>query len=425
MKSAFLLGILGFVILSGFIGDLIFRKWKIPSVVFLIFIGAFVNNAFGLIDIKDVFSVAPHIGALAFAIILFEGGLHIDIYEIVRKSLPAFFFSTVSFLITSLSTMFIMFYLLGNLKVAVLAGIMVGCTSGPIVIPIMNRIRGISEDAKTIASFDSVLSDIYAVVGFTIALEIMESGMVNPAPKIFASFFNAFFVAIVGGFLWLKFAEVFIGGEISYMLTLGYLLGIYWITELMGGSGPLASLILGLVIANSKEVFERITKRIKGLEDNIDLSKIDFLERTTDEYTRRMSIELSFLFRTVFFLMLGLALDVSYILKKEVILIILLVFTVICISRVVAVLMLGFVDRDLSRKDKLVIFSMMPRGLITAIASFFAGNFFPQYAEKLISLSLGVILLSILVMSILISRISPEGSSYDERISTGENSSNE
>ncbi len=424
MKSAFLLGILGFVILSGFIGDLIFRKWKIPSVIFLIFIGAIVNNAFGLIDIKDVFSVAPHIGALAFAIILFEGGLHIDIYEIVRKSLPAFFFSTVSFLITSLATMFIMFYLIGNFKVALLAGIMVGCTSGPIVIPIMNRIKGISEDAKTIASFDSVLSDIYAVVGFTIALEIMESGMVNPAPKIFASFFNAFFVAIVGGLLWLKFAEVFIGGEISYMLTLGYLLGIYWITELMGGSGPLASLILGLVIANSKEVFERITKRIKGLED-IDLSKIDFLERTTDEYTRRMSIELSFLFRTVFFLMLGLALDISYILKKEVILIILLVFVVICISRGVAVLMLGVVDRDLSGKDKLVIFSMMPRGLITAIASFFAGNFFPQYAEKLISLSLGVILLSILVMSILISRISPGNVSSDEHISTNESGSTE
>ena len=413
MKSAFLLGILGFVILSGFIGDLIFRKWKIPSVIFLIFIGAIVNNAFGLIDIKDVFSIAPHIGALAFAIILFEGGLHIDIYDIVRKSLPAFFFSTLSFIITSSSVTFIMFYLLGNLKVSVLAGIMVGCTSGPIVIPIMNRIKGISEDAKTIANFDSVLSDIYAVVGFTIALEIMESGMVNPAPKIFASFFNALFVAIVGGILWLKFAEVFIGGEISYMLTLGYLLGIYWLTEIMGGSGPLASLILGLVIANSKEVFERITKRIRGLED-IDLSKIDFLERTTDEYTRRMSIELSFLFRTVFFLMLGLALDISYILRKDVILIILLVFTAICLSRGVSVLMLGVVDRDLSGKDKLVIFSMMPRGLITAIASFFAGNFFPQHAEELISLSLGVILLSTFLMSVLISRMSPEVSSDDE-----------
>jgi len=412
VKSTLLIGILGFIIVVGFIGDIIFKRWNIPSVIFLIIVGAFINNIFHIFGLEDILKVAPHLGPLAFAIILFEAGLHIDIYDIFRKTFHAFLFSTLSFVLTAFLIALVFSFVFGNYKVGLLMGITLGCTSGPIVIPVINRIKGITEDVRTIANLDSILSDIYTVIGITVALQIIEGGFSDPVHKIVSSFVFAFIVAVLGGLIWLKFSEFFIGGEISYMLTFGYILGIYWITEFVGGSGPLSSFILGLVISNSKEVFRRM-KRLKAFED-IDISKIDFLERTTDEYTRRMSVELSFLFRTVFFLMLGLAIDFSYILNLKSILLFILSFSIISFSRWVSVLVLKFIDKNLSKKDIIVIFSMMPRGLITAVASFLVGNIFREHSETLISVSLGVIFITILTMSIIVSRIS-----YAEKNSAG------
>jgi len=107
-------------------------------------------------------------------------------------------------------------------------------------------------------------------------------------------------VGAVVGFLWLQALRFLSGTGLSFTTTLGVLLLTYGAVELMGGSGPFSSLVLGLVLSNAR-FLGRVLREDVLKNVNIYL----------DDFTRRVSEEVSFLVRTFFFLLLGLAVDPS------------------------------------------------------------------------------------------------------------------
>ena len=79
------------------------------------------------------------------------------------------------------------------------------------------------------------------------------------------------------------------------MLTLGMLIGCYAASETLGGSGPLAALLFGLLLGNDREVF-------KTLRINLDLGYLSEIKT----FVKRTQGELTFLIRAFFFVFLGL-----------------------------------------------------------------------------------------------------------------------
>jgi len=391
--SAFL-GFIAGIILAGFVADLIFKKFSIPSTLFLILLGFFLTNVLHIVSPDLALIIAPYFGAMAFAIILFEGGLALDVYALVKKLGIAFVFSSVLFFLSSLAVALLWVAYGGDPYVGALIGIMLGGTSGAIVLPTISKLKT-SPEANIIAKFEAVLAEIYIVVGTSVVLNMMMGGNVNVAQYLFNSIVNATIIAIVVGFVWLQVIKVLVQNEVYYILTLGVLFGVYWLVELLGGSGPLAAIILGMVISNAQNIVNRIIPFLR-----ISREKLDMLNFSLDEFTKQASVELSFVFSTFFFLILGMTVKVEYIANLSIIQGILGVFLLLVLVRAISTYILYKVDRDIDARDAWILLFMMPRGLVSAIVAFSIGAVLTDKAEIILAYAFGVILISVLWMTV-------------------------
>ena len=76
----------GVVIFLGVAGEAFFKKTGIPDVAFLMILGVIIGPVFGIISAEAVIQVVPYFAALALIIIMFDGGLNLDIKHIVKTA---------------------------------------------------------------------------------------------------------------------------------------------------------------------------------------------------------------------------------------------------------------------------------------------------------------------------------------------------
>ena len=86
MTVPLLFALVGSVILVGFLANLLFRVTKIPSVLLLVGLGVVLGPVTGLIRTDALLAIAPFFGAAALLVILFEGGLELEIVHVVRHA---------------------------------------------------------------------------------------------------------------------------------------------------------------------------------------------------------------------------------------------------------------------------------------------------------------------------------------------------
>jgi cell volume regulation protein A len=83
MTVPLLFALIGGVILVGFLANLLFRLTKIPSVLILVALGVVLGPITGWIRSDSLLAIAPYFGAVALLVILFEGGLELEIAHVV------------------------------------------------------------------------------------------------------------------------------------------------------------------------------------------------------------------------------------------------------------------------------------------------------------------------------------------------------
>ena len=76
----------GVVIFLGVAGEAFFKKTGIPDVAFLMILGVIIGPVLGIIQAEAVIQVVPYFAALALIIIMFDGGLNLDIKHIVKTA---------------------------------------------------------------------------------------------------------------------------------------------------------------------------------------------------------------------------------------------------------------------------------------------------------------------------------------------------
>ncbi len=386
--SLFLL-VIGGVIVFGFFAEVIFRRFGVAPVLPLIAVGFLMAGVMGWVDPAGARAFAPYFGAVAFAIILFTGGITFNPGSLMRTSLVATLFTSLTFALSVGAVALLWKLMYGNVVEGIGVGIMVGGTSGAVVVPVVERL-GVSEYVKGVAVLESVLTDVLVVVGFSVLATVVSGGVaVNPGMRLLQAFGIAAVVGAVVGFLWLQAMRFVSGTGLSFTTTLGVLLLTYGVVELMGGSGPFSSLVLGLTLSNARHL-GRILR-----ED-----ALKTLNLTLDTFTRRVSEEVSFLVRTFFFLLLGLAVDPSVLSSVSVVLGILALFFVLVAVRYPVARLLGWALGSVSNRDALLLWSMMPRGLASAVVAFSLGAVFPGRTEVFVAYALGIIVLSVLLMTV-------------------------
>ncbi len=344
-------GLVAIIIFFAFVSSFASRRTGLPEIIFLMLLGVLVGPVLQLVRVEDLTPIAPFVSSLAVTLILFDAGLKMDLVNAIKESGRALVLGLFGFVFTFLVTTA---YTVLLLNWETLQGLIIGCviggTSSLIVIPMLNRLN-VNRRVATILSLESVVTDVLVIVFALALLKIWSGsqglGVTWLAKNLFDSFALGGVIGVVGGLIWLRMLNTFKEDDYNGILTLGVVLGLYSLSEIMSASGAIAALAFGLILGNGV----LISKKLKlNLDRQLDRVSLGFHEQIT------------FLLKSVVFVYLGILLSLmspnNLMLGAGLALLLLLV-------RAAAVYIASIGDPILSL-DRGIMTFMIPRGLTAA-----------------------------------------------------------
>ncbi|MDD5193174.1 MAG: cation:proton antiporter [Candidatus Nanoarchaeia archaeon] len=388
------------IILIGFLAELLFKKTRIPDVIFLILIGICIGPIFHLVDKTDFGFGSNLFTTFTLLFLLFQGALNIDFKNLFRSLKGAMMLTLTSFFFTILVTSLICVLLLRYpWDLSVLIGIILGGTSSAVVIPFVNNLP-IDKKYGYILTLESAITDVLCIVGaitmFAIILggDFSASGIIR---SILSSFFLAIVVGVIGAMIWIFLLSKSMILMETHLVTIAFVLLIYTVVEssFVGASGAIAALSFGLILGNSKPIlrfYSWISRKDSPLHNG-------FLEQNVlSDKAKSFYSEISFFVKVFFFVYLGILFDFS----KPIIFIFGALITIgIFLIRIPAV-KISFFKEPIDNNTKSILKVMVPKGLAAAVLAELAIQNKIPGASDILSLVFSVILLSIIATSFLV-----------------------
>lgn len=373
------------IIFIGFFGEVFFKRTGISESLFLIFIGIILGPIFKVFPYSLTYAVIPYISQLTLAMIMFELGVLLNAKNMVSEGLRAIL-RTVIYVFISLTLIYVLFrYMLGwnSYSSALLASIVGGETT-TVIVPYVAKHLG-NEALFANITIESVLNSIFLIIVFYFVLDAFISstpisflGLQTMATSLVSQISIGFFIGIIAGIIWVEFMKAF--GKINYLYiaTIGYVLLIYAIVNRLGGSAILAVLMVGILLSNSKQIFEGL-----GLKQEVDNSNL--------VYIRQFQGEISFFLRTFFFFFLGLVISIVIL---NYIFLYYFVFLVIIVLMAVRYLATKITTGKEMAKYNKAIFIMMAQGLTPAVLSTIALYYNVPRAQLIVTIAAFVIIIT-------------------------------
>ena len=369
------------VIILGVLGEAFFKKTGIPDILLLMVLGIIIGPVLGIIQPEAVLEIVPYFAAVALIIIMFDGGLNLHIGKVLKTAHFAIILVIVGFALSVGIVAGLAHYGLGWEWIdSILLGTIVGGSSSIIVFGLVQKIR-ISDDAKSMLSFESALTDIFAVIIAFVLFEAALSGEFS-LDMLGITIGKAILVGLVLGFgvgiPWMFVISKLKNAQHSYMLTIGMVFLLFFLATSFGESGALTALVFGLMLGK-KTYFSRLLK-VKFPEDTIDNS---------------LHNQVTFLVRAFFFVFVGLLASFA---QLEYVIFGIVAAIGIYIGRIIitkSVLVRGF-----SKLDKRVTSVMIPRGLAAAVLATFPLSMGLPNAEAYPQIIFFVIFTSVLITTI-------------------------
>ena len=166
----------GVVIFLGVAGEAFFKKTGVPDVAFLMVLGVIIGPVFGIISPDAVIQVVPYFAALALIIIMFDGGLNLDIKHVIKTAHFSVTLAILGFILSVVVISLAAHYVLAwQWLDSILLASIVGGSSSAIVFGLVRNIK-ISEETKSMLSFESALTDILATIVAFILFEAVLAG---------------------------------------------------------------------------------------------------------------------------------------------------------------------------------------------------------------------------------------------------------
>jgi len=375
----------GIVIFLGVAGESFFKKTGIPDVAFLMILGVIIGPVLGIIQAEAVIQIVPYFAALALIIIMFDGGLNLDIKHIIKTAHYSFTLAIIGFILSviiiSLATHYVLEW---TWLESILLASIVGGSSSAIVFGLVRNIR-ISEETKSILSFESAVTDILATIIAFILFEAVLAGHFD-LQTLQETIGRAVVVGLVLGFgvgiPWMYISTKFGNAQHAYMLTLAILFVLFFLANSFGESGALTALVFGLMIGNKKHLSKILRFKVPKIEK--------------DDPTHN---QLTFLVRSFFFVFVGLMAtfgQIEYV-----------IFGVV-VTIAVYVGRMGLVKTVLTKRfsklDKSVTKSMIPRGLAAAVLATYPITMGLPNAELYPQMIFFIILSSVIITTIGLSK---------------------
>lgn len=385
MSAPVLLLAAAVIIFLGVAGESFFKRTGIPDIAFLMILGVIIGPVLGIVSTDTVTEVVPYFAAIALILIMFDGGLNLDIRTVVRTAHYALFLSIAGFITSVISMALVAYYGLGwDLIESVLLGTVVGGSSSIIVFGLVRRLP-ISDQTKSMLSLESAITDILVTIIAFVLIEMLVSGHLDPDLAI-SSFGRSIAVGLVLGFgigvPWTYITTKLQNAQHSYMLTIGILFVIFFVEKSLGGTGALAPLIFGLMLGNKQLISRYLKFRVP--------------EISTDDPTHN---QLTFLVRSFFFVFVGLLATIG---SLE------FIFFGVIGTILIYLTRMGIVKISLRNRfevfDNKVTTAMIPRGLAAAVMATIPLTVGLQNAESYPQITFVVILSSVIITTIALTK---------------------
>ena len=351
LEALSILLLLSVTIILGYVGSLIFERTKIPDVIWLMLLGLLLGPVFHLFPIDVFTGISSLMAALALIIILYDAGLNMDFYDMIKEVPRGTLLAVMNVAIAALFVAFIsMFLFKFSLMQGLLMGVLLGGTSSEIIIVTMRGLN-VRPNVRMLIDLESVLNDPFTIVTSLALIQMMISGAAfeTTINGILGAFSIAIVVGSIAGMIWLGILDKLKGRPFDYMLTLAMIFVLYVFTEYVHGSGALSVLAFGIVLGNAKTFSEMFR-----------MNKVF----TVDELLKKFNSEITFAIRSFFFVYMGLIATIN----PEYALYGLAISSILILARYIAT-NIGLLKSSLSGFESNITSVMGPRGLATAVLS--------------------------------------------------------
>lgn len=269
---------------AGMASQAVARHLRVPGIVVLLLVGVLLGPEVADLVRPDALGPAlPLIVGMSVAVILFEGGLNLNLQRLRQEAVTIRRLVTVGALVTGFGGTVTARYVMGwSWEISALFGTLVIVTGPTVMTPLLRRIR-VHRNLHTILESEGVLIDpvgaILAVVTFEFVL-----GSLTPHAETGLAEYLGFLIRIglgtviglIGGALMalLLRAERLVPEEYANVFTLALVLVVFELSEVLKPeSGIMAAAVAGIVLGNAgtrldeelKEFKEQLTVLLIGL----------------------------------------------------------------------------------------------------------------------------------------------------------------
>ena len=352
------------IVLMGYLAEFGFQKFHVPDTLMLIAVGFLIGpHVLHIVSPGALVKIAPLFTTFTLLFLMFDGALSIDLRSFAEGFGAGIAIGFFNFFVSTLVISAIFYFILNDLMLALMLGFALGGISSAFIIPVLKQMK-IDKKLYSILTLESALTDVLAIV---LAITMMELKVMNVLDfknifsQIASLFFVAGFMGILGGFLWIYLERKIIEGDRNYIMTIAYVVLLFFFAEYLGGNGAIAAMCFGMVITNSKiiiEIAQKIKKPGKTSREETSAHNAKCLN-IVSRRERLFYQEISFFLKTFFFVYIGLLLNIKN-----------LKAVLIGSGIAVALLLLRNLSRLLTREykplDRLLIDSLFARGIAPA-----------------------------------------------------------
>lgn len=253
---------------------------RVPGIVLLLAVGVLMGpDVAGIIDPSTLGHALSSLVGFAVAIILFEGGLNLNLSRMMRAGPAVRNLLLIGPAITAAGGVLAARYLLGwSWPIAALFGTLVIVTGPTVVTPLLRRLR-IERQTSATLEVEGVLIDAIGAITAVVVLDVVLSGethITSGAIEVLWRLLGGSIAGLVGGLLiaWLLRLHHLIPDGLENILTLGLVVALFFVCDAVRPESGLAAVtVAGVVIANVKtplhhemqEFKEQLTVMLIGL----------------------------------------------------------------------------------------------------------------------------------------------------------------
>ena len=271
----------GVALAAGVIAQVIARHIQMPSIVVLLIAGLLLGpDVAGVVSPGQLGEAIHMLVGFAVAVILFEGGMNLDIRRLRAEALAIRRLVTIGAIITAIGATLAARYLMGwDWRLSAVFGTLVIVTGPTVVTPLLRRLR-LKDPARTVLQAEGVLIDSIGAIIAVVTLEVLYAEGATMPAALAAAAIKLGTGAVIGLLAGLAIALILrtrrlVPTGLENILVLSAVVALYQFSDtIQPESGLGAVTVAGVVVGNAQS---RVLRELIDFKEQLTVLMIGLL----------------------------------------------------------------------------------------------------------------------------------------------------